>query len=60
MLALDKRNPQLASRLLTAMRSWRSLEAERRAHAEEALRRIAADGNLSADVGDIIDRTLAE
>ena len=59
-LALDKRNPQVASRLLTALRSWRSLEAGRRAHAEDALRRIAAGDSLSADVSDIVDRTLAE
>ena len=59
-LSLDRRNPQVASRLLTALRSWRSLEPERRAHAEEALKRIAAGKNLSADVSDIVDRTLAE
>ena len=59
-IALDKRNPQIASRLLTALRSWRSLEPVRRRHAEEALRRIAAAGDLSADVSDIVDRTLAE
>jgi aminopeptidase N len=59
-LTLDQRNPQLASRLLTAMRSWRSLEPVRREHAGEALRRIAASEGLSADVSDIVDRTLAD
>jgi aminopeptidase N len=59
-LELDKRNPQIASRLLTSLRSWRSLEAERRAHAGKALRRIAGSPELSADVSDIVDRTLAE
>ena len=39
---LDPTNPQIAARLLTAMRSWRSLEEVRRGHAEAMLRRIAA------------------
>ena len=41
--ALDPTNPQIAARLLTAMRSWRSLEDVRRGHAEAMLRRIAAN-----------------
>jgi aminopeptidase N len=56
---LDRRNPQVASRLLVSFRSWRSLEPGRRARAEAALRRIAAKGELSSDVGDILERTLA-
>jgi aminopeptidase N len=44
--------------LLTALRSWRSLEPGRRAHAEAALARIAAEGKLSADVRDIVTRSL--
>jgi aminopeptidase N len=59
-LKLDARNPQVASRILTAMRSWRSLEPDRRAHAGAALRRIAENDGLSADVSDIVDRTLAD
>jgi aminopeptidase N len=57
-IALDGKNPQVAARLLTAMRSWRSLEPERREHAREALSRIAGAQKLSADVRDIVDRTL--
>ena len=38
---LDPANPQIAARLLTAMRSWRTLETVRRGHAEAMLRRIA-------------------
>ena len=30
MLALDAINPQVAARLMTAFRSWRALEPERR------------------------------
>ena len=41
-LELDPTNPQIAARLLTAMRSWRSLEQSRRDKAEAVLRRIAA------------------
>ena len=58
-LQLDPTNPQIAARLLTAMRSWRSLESVRREKAEAALRRIAAASELSADVRDIVTRSLA-
>ncbi|MCE3520225.1 aminopeptidase N C-terminal domain-containing protein, partial [Escherichia coli] len=58
-LTVDKKNPQLAARLLTAMRSWRSFEAVRREHAREALASIAVVKDLSADVSDIVQRTLA-
>ena len=43
-LTLDGTNPQVAARLMTAFRSWRALEAGRRAHAETALRRVAGGG----------------
>ncbi|WP_343313921.1 aminopeptidase N [Brucella sp. BE17] len=58
-LAIDPENPQLAARLLTAMRSWRSLEETRRARAKTALERIAGSAGLSTDLRDIVDRTLA-
>jgi aminopeptidase N len=57
-LTLDPTNPQIAARLLTALRSWRSLEPIRQAKGEEALRRIVAQPNLSADVRDIATRSL--
>jgi aminopeptidase N len=56
---LDRKNPQLAARLLVAFRSWRSLEQTRRSAAEKALRRIAETKPLSPDVNDIITRILA-
>jgi aminopeptidase N len=59
-LALDEKNPQVAARLLSAFKSWRSLEAGRRAQAEAALRRVAAASNLSRDVNDIAQRALAD
>jgi aminopeptidase N len=59
-LALDPKNPQVAARLMGAFRSWRALEAVRRARAETVLRRVAAAPSLSRDVHDIVARTLAE
>ncbi len=58
-LTLNPTNPQIAARLLTALRSWRALEPKRREKAEAALKRIAAARNLSADVSDIVTRCLA-
>jgi aminopeptidase N len=58
-LALDPKNPQVAARLLSALKSWRVLEPNRRGHAETALRRVTAAPSLSRDVRDIVERTLA-
>jgi aminopeptidase N len=57
-LALDAKNPQLASRILSAFKSWRALEPVRRARAEAALQRIAQIPALSSDIRDIVDRAL--
>jgi aminopeptidase N len=57
-LGLDKRNPQVAVRLLSAFKSWRVLEAGRRTRAEAALGRVAAEPSLSPDVADIVNRCL--
>jgi aminopeptidase N len=57
-LQIDPRNPQLAARILTSMRSWRSLEEGRAEHARLALGEIAASDTLSVDVSDIVERTL--
>ena len=58
-LDLDKTNPQVGARMLSAFRSWRALEPTRRAAAEAQLRRVAAAEQLSPDVRDIVDRSLA-
>ncbi|MEZ5812100.1 MAG: aminopeptidase N [Rhizobiaceae bacterium] len=58
-LKIDRTNPQVAARLATALRSWRSLEPGRREKARRTLARIAASESLSTDLSDIIDRTLA-
>ena len=57
-LEVEKRNPQVAARLATALRSWRSLEPGRQAKARKALLAIASAENLSADLRDIVERTL--
>ncbi|HEY8567124.1 MAG TPA: aminopeptidase N [Beijerinckiaceae bacterium] len=56
---LDGSNPQVAARLLTAFNSWRTVDGGRREKAENALRRLAGKGQLSPDVGDILQRSLA-
>jgi aminopeptidase N len=58
-VALDRTNPQVASRLLGSFKSWRMLEAGRRAKAEAALRMVQTTPNLSRDVADIAARSLA-
>jgi aminopeptidase N len=58
-LEIEKRNPQIAARLATGFRSWRSLEPVRQEKAREALLKISGTPNLSADLRDIIERTLA-
>ncbi len=59
LLVLDPKNPQVAARLATAFRSWRTLESGRRTLAEAALRRVMAAPNLSRDLSDIVERALA-
>ena len=59
-LALDQKNPQVAARFMTAFKSWRALEASRRARVEAALRRVVARDGRSCDVKDIVTRSLGE
>ncbi len=58
-IALDRTNPQVASRLLASFKSWRMLEPRRKALAEAKLGMVANTPNLSRDVADIAERTLA-
>ena len=57
-LEVERSNPQVAARLATALRSWRSLEPRRRAAAREALLTIKRRKGLSTDLRDIVERTL--
>ena len=58
-LTLDPANPQIAARLMSALRSWRSLEPRRQAKAQAALVRVNGAGQLSADLRDIVTRCLS-
>ena len=57
-LALDKRNPQIAARLLTLMNNWRMFDAPRRKMALKSLKSIAATKGLSRDTQEIVDRMI--
>jgi len=59
-LALDPKNPQVAARLLSALKSWRVLEPGRRAFAQAALRRVTSAPTLSRDTSDIAARALGD
>ena len=58
-IALDRTNPQVASRLLGSFKSWRMLEPGRKALAEQKLAMVAQTPGLSRDVADIAERALA-
>jgi aminopeptidase N len=57
-LEIDAFNPQVAARLLSAFRGWRTLEPKRRGAAETALRRVAKAKPLSNDVFEIVSKML--
>jgi aminopeptidase N len=57
-LELDAFNPQIAARLLSAFRSWRALEPERRRMAKKALQRVAKAKPLSHDAYEIVSKML--
>ncbi|WP_090230305.1 aminopeptidase N [Filomicrobium insigne] len=59
-LAIDRFNPQIAARLLNAMRSWRALEPKRRKLARNALTKITKHPDPSRDVHEIVLRILDE
>ena len=59
-LELDSTNPQVAARLLGALKTWRLLESSRRGLAAQCLKDIAASKKLSPDLQDIVTRALAE
>ncbi len=49
-LSIDKKNPQLAARLCTALEFWRKLEPRRKAQAEKILTQIAEAPGLSSNL----------
>ena len=58
-LELDAINPQLAARLARAMDLWSKLAEPYRSAAREAIARVAAKADLSADVREIVTHALA-
>jgi aminopeptidase N len=58
-IALDKINPQVASRLARAFDRWKKYDEGRQAHARAALERIKATPGLSGNVGEVVQRALA-
>ena len=59
-LEVDRLNPQVASRILGAFRSYRSLEPKRQTRAAAALAKVAAAPNISRDVGEIVMKMIED
>ncbi len=57
-IELDALNPQLASRLARGMDRWNHLAEPFRSAAREAISRVAARSELSADVREIVSKAL--
>jgi aminopeptidase N len=57
-LVLDKRNPQVASRLTQPFGRWRRYDAQRQEHMRAQLERILATAGLSRDVYEIVSKSL--
>jgi aminopeptidase N len=58
-LKIDRLNPQLAARLVTAVDNWASLEPVRRARLKAALARLPAARGVSTNLYEIASRLLA-
>jgi aminopeptidase N len=58
-LELQGRNPQVASRLVSAFNPWRRYDGARQARMKGQLERIAGEKSLSKDVYEIVTRALA-
>jgi aminopeptidase N len=59
-IEIDPINRQLAARLARGLDRWRTLAEPQRGAAQEALQRVAARVDLSADVREILSRALAD
>ncbi len=57
-VALDRLNPQVASRLARAFDRWKKYDTGRQAHARQALESIRAAEGLSSNVGEVVGRAL--
>jgi aminopeptidase N len=59
-IELDAINPSVAARLARVMDRWRKLAEPYRGAAREALARVAARTDLSADTREIVSRALQD
>jgi aminopeptidase N len=59
-LTLDKLNPQIATRLASALSRWRTLAEPYGSAMQQALQRLAQGGNLSRDLGELVSKSLRE
>ena len=58
-IALDKLNPQIASRLVTPLTRWKKYRSHESVQIHGALKRIADSGDLSADLYEVVSKSLA-
>ncbi|MGP3789581.1 aminopeptidase N [Pseudomonas sp. B392_1p] len=58
-IALDGFNPQIAARQLAPLTRWRKYDATRQALIQGELKRILASGELSADVYEVVSKSLS-
>jgi aminopeptidase N len=57
-IALNEINPQVAARLARALDRWKQFASEYQVHMESALKLVASEKNLSADVAEVIQKAL--
>ncbi|HET8708085.1 MAG TPA: aminopeptidase N [Pseudomonadales bacterium] len=57
-IQLNKLNPQIASRMLSALTRWKKYDAQRQQLQRDALTRIRAEENLSPDVFEVVSKSL--
>ena len=57
-LSLDRRNPQIAARLLVPLTRWHKFNGERQALMKSALQSIANRKELSKDVRELVEKSL--
>ncbi|WP_415639281.1 DUF3458 domain-containing protein, partial [Paracoccus nototheniae] len=59
LIRMDAANPQIAARMSTAFEIWPRYDAPRRAHARNALERIATLAGLSRNTREMVSRMIA-
>ena len=58
LIELDRKNPQIASRMMTPLTRWRKYESGCRDRMRSALERVKAVPDLSADVYEVVTKSL--